>query len=548
MKYSISSIFAAALLFLTAGTAHAQQTVSPMWFEGIAMQQAGLTADDLARFGTAQPFGTARSMAMANAFTSLGGDIASATINPAGLGMYRSSEIALTPLLTMQRGSSNVRMTDRSKSRLTLGQVGLVFKSYESSGAVTGVNIAFGYNRVADLNYRMSGEWQGRKGPDDLVPSILDVMGRQLDYYGFKNSNYGENFPDMWGALMAYNGYLLDDELYPYVGRDAQIGRAYNLESRGSVNEVYFAVAMNFGNKLYAGITLGVQSLSQKKDLYYGEQYEYPQGRPADMAKVADRLHYNQAAKTNGVGFNAKIGLTWRPTNSLRVGLAVHTPTWFAVDHEYGAQMSALLYDKDKNKVMPVDIDTEGTWTDSGPDQWKFTSPTRLLTGISYTFGTRGVVAVDYERTWYNAMRVSNVPYWVPGTWADNLAKESLRDIFKGSNTLRVGGEFKPSGAWSLRAGYALMGNILRHEAGFYSGAVPTRSEWITAGVGHRFTHGISLDLTYQYGHTDYNDFRLFYSMGYDDETGVLTDYDLSEPLSTSRSRHNIALTLGVRF
>ncbi len=545
MKYSISSIFAAALLLLAAGTAQAQQ--SPMWFEGIAMQQAGLTADDLVRFGTAQPFGTARSMAMANAFTSLGGDLASATINPAGLGMYRSGEITLTPLLTMQRGSSNVRMTDRSKSRMTLGQAGLVFKSYEGSGTVTGVNIAFGYNRVADLNYRMSGEWQGQQGSDGVVPSILDVMGRQLDHYGFENSNYGENFPDMWGALMAYNGYLLDDDYFPYVGRDARIGRAYNLESRGSVNEVYFAVAMNFSNKLYAGITLGVQSLSQKKDLYYGEQYEYPQGRPADMASVLDRLHYNQAAKTDGVGVNVKIGFTWRPTNGLRVGLAVHTPTWFAVDHEYGAQMSALRYDADDNRVVPVDIDTEGTWTDSGPDQWKFTTPTRLLAGISYSFGTRGVVAVDYERSWYNAMRVSNVPYWVPGTWADNLSKEAFRDLFQGSNTLRIGGEFKPSGAWSLRAGYALTGNILRHENVICSGAMPTRSEWITAGVGRRFTHGITLDLTYQYGHTDYNDFRLFYSTGYD-SAGVLTDYDLSEPLATSQTRHNIALTLGVRF
>ncbi len=547
MKYSISSFLAAALWLLAAGNAQAQQAASTMWFEGIAMQQAGLTADDLVRFGTAQPFGTARSMAMANAFTSLGGDLVSASVNPAGLGMYRSGEVAVTPLLTLQRGSSDVRMTDNAKSRITLGNVGLVFKTYEGTGAVTNVNIAFGYNRVADLNYRMSGEWQGRKGPDGVVPSILDVMGRQLDYYGFKNSNYGENMPDMWGALLAYNGYLLDDDYYPYVGGDASIGRAYNMESRGSVNEVYFAVAMNFGNKLYAGITLGVQSLSQKKNLYYGEQYDYAGGRPTDMESVLNRMHYNQAAKTDGVGFNAKIGLTWRPTGGLRVGVAIHTPTWYAVDHEYGAQMSALRYDADKNSVVPVDLDTEGTWVDSGPDQWKFTTPTRLLAGISYTFGTRGVVAVDYERTWYNAMRVSNVPYWVPGSWADNLTGEAFRDTFRGSNTLRVGGEFKPSGAWSVRAGYALTGNILRHESDLFSGAMPTRTEWITAGVGRRFAHGITLDLCYQYGHTDYNACRLFYSMGYSD-SGMLTDYDLSEPLSTSQTRHNIALTLGVRF
>ena len=38
--------------------------------------------------------GTARSMAMAGAFTSLGADLTSMAINPAGLGMYRRDHVS----------------------------------------------------------------------------------------------------------------------------------------------------------------------------------------------------------------------------------------------------------------------------------------------------------------------------------------------------------------------------------------------------------------------------------------------------------------------
>ena len=48
---------------------------------------------------TAHNYGTARSMAMGNAFTALGADMVSATINPAGIGMYTQSDVSITPML-----------------------------------------------------------------------------------------------------------------------------------------------------------------------------------------------------------------------------------------------------------------------------------------------------------------------------------------------------------------------------------------------------------------------------------------------------------------
>ncbi|MCC8034918.1 MAG: transporter, partial [Rikenellaceae bacterium] len=71
---------------------------------GILMTQSDLTHTDLFRLSsTGTQFGTARSVAMGSAFTSLGADLVSMHINPAGLGMYQTSEIGITPMITWNK-------------------------------------------------------------------------------------------------------------------------------------------------------------------------------------------------------------------------------------------------------------------------------------------------------------------------------------------------------------------------------------------------------------------------------------------------------------
>lgn len=95
-------------------------------------------------------FGTARSMAMAGAFTSLGADLSSMAINPAGLGMYRHNEISITPLVTMTRAQNSAEAWNSNASnRFALSSFGFVFNLYEGTGRTTSVNFGFGYNRLA---------------------------------------------------------------------------------------------------------------------------------------------------------------------------------------------------------------------------------------------------------------------------------------------------------------------------------------------------------------------------------------------------------------
>ena len=58
------------------------------------------TAYDALRYSENNYEGTARSVAMGNAFTALGGDLGAVTINPAGSAVAKYSQITLTPGLT----------------------------------------------------------------------------------------------------------------------------------------------------------------------------------------------------------------------------------------------------------------------------------------------------------------------------------------------------------------------------------------------------------------------------------------------------------------
>ena len=59
----------------------------------------GQNSYDALRFSQLDYEGTARSMALGNAFTALGGDLGAIAINPASSGVFINSEITYTPSL-----------------------------------------------------------------------------------------------------------------------------------------------------------------------------------------------------------------------------------------------------------------------------------------------------------------------------------------------------------------------------------------------------------------------------------------------------------------
>src|ERR1035438_4467302 len=81
---------------------------------------------DALRYSQMFPGGTARSMAMGDAFGALGGDFSCLSMNPAGIGLFRKNEFTFTPSILDMRTSSTYlgQTSDDSKYNFNLSNVG----------------------------------------------------------------------------------------------------------------------------------------------------------------------------------------------------------------------------------------------------------------------------------------------------------------------------------------------------------------------------------------------------------------------------------------
>ena len=547
MKKIFSLTLAAVMAVVSMNVAQAQYK-----FGGLMMDHDGMMGNDMftlsqVNFG----FGTARSMSMAGAFTSLGADMASMGINPAGLGMYRSNDFSFSPLMGFQNAENNATSWgDNKQSRFAVSNIGVVFNLYENSKtSLVSVSLGLGYNRIADFNYRygFTSQSGASSAPYRSIADAFSLMMGQSGLMPDNNGGLNYDFRDAyyWGGILAYNNYLLDvgeDEYGRFyttadrLGVNAGVGHTANMQSRGSIGEYDVSFGLNFGSKLYLGFTWGIQSVRWMRQMYYGEDYIYSStpvySDGVALKNPAQWMDYNQAVQVTGSGMNAKFGLIYRPLEALRLGVAVHTPTHYVLERSYQAYMAS--------NFNPAGDITEAL-EDYGENTWDFWSPARLMFGASYTFGRFAVVSVDYERDWYNGMRVSRVPFGFDLT-KDDYRKE-FTDNFKGSNTLRIGAEVKPLPNLALRAGYGVADGALRKdESLYYNAPITKRTTCYSAGAG--FALGaVTIDLAYQHLNNQQTEYLLYYAI---DEMGI---FDTASPYyRTDLKRNYFTLSFGYKF
>ena len=243
-------------------------------------------------------------------------------------------------------------------------------------------------------------------------------------------------------------------------------------------------------------------------------------------------MDYHQAVDLDGTGVNMKFGRIYRPIPALRLGAAVHTPTYYSLDRTYQSYLSTNFNPSG---------DTTPALDDVGLNAWEFSSPTRLMFGASYSFGHVAVISLDYERTWYNGMRVHDVPNGFD-IYPDKYRQE-FRDNFKGGNTLRAGVEVKPLPKLALRVGYGYNDGALRNAyANYINRPLTYRAVNYSGGVGYSFGR-TTIDVAYQRLVQSQTSYLLYYAL---DDAGV---FDTASPYySTEYNRDYVVMTLGYRF
>lgn len=532
-------------------------TVQAQSATGILFNRDIISASSLLSLSQRESVGTARSMGMGGAFTSLGGDMASFGYNPAGFGMYQRNEISATVGLGIAQ-AQNVNAYNYGSNnsvRVALNNIGASLKVYEGSGKLTAINFAVGYNKTADYNYDIS--YVGPTTVSSLADAFSDIANANgllinsnnkiTDSKGY--ADYDMN-PYFWGTVMGYKAGLINkgaNGWYPdEIANGAQMSHYTSLHSRGSAGEFSFAFGFNFSNVFYIGASLDIQSIQRKQTIFYNEYIDYAAGsRPnaADYPYQLRNFEFGQTMKVDGSGVGAKLGIVIRPVEALRIGLAVHTPTYYSLAYSYSASLSSVALSAGNNpygwEVINGDVYADEytpILKDNREDRWCFASPTRLLAGISYAFGPYAIISADYE---YSSRSLN----WEDTPAETGYTNATLYNSLKGIHTVRGGIEAKPTPWLSLRVGGGFRTNVLseNYDMIAFSEPVADKLWYASAGVGFRLGEVTSIDLAYQYRNTHYSNYYTFYTqLGNTPNASPLYGLDMIN--------HNIALTFAFRF
>ncbi|MDX9883380.1 MAG: outer membrane protein transport protein [Prolixibacteraceae bacterium] len=391
---------------------------------------------DALRYSDYKIHGTARSTAMGNAFGALGGDFTSMSINPAGLGLYRSGEFVFTPNMGKSSVDGLYLNNTSSDSRYNfsidnIGYVSTIKPGKESS--LVSLNFGIGYNRLN--NYSMNMLVSG----DNARNSILTGFTNRV------NDDYlaPEQFDPYYEAL-AYDTYLMDydednDEFFNDL-TDQGYGQSQRKTTnrRGYINEYLFSLAANFNHQFYVGATLGIH------DLYFKESTDLFEYDANNDINYFNDLNFLTDLRTSGTGFNFKLGAIYKPTNELRLGVAIHTPTFYRLHDTYENTMLSS---------MTFDGKTESFSARSplGEYDYDLETPLRGIFSAAYVIGKKGLISIDYEVVDYSTTKLRD-----GGNHNYQFTDENneIAEAYKSVGNLHIGGEYRLTDNFNLRAGY----------------------------------------------------------------------------------------------
>ncbi len=454
--------------------------------------------------------GTARFMAMGGAFTALGGDLSTLNQNPAGIGVYRRSEIGATLDISPRKITSTTNSTKESMSKTKVycnnfGYVGTA----RLDGALRTFSWGASYNRVASFDRAYSAYTARTNGSlSNYIASFTSAPESDLNF-GEKYNPYLDSNED-WLSILAYNSFMINPKAgggYQGLRNEHTIGDALSeVRESGYVDEYAIDFGGNIGNVVMWGIGFGITDLSFNQTTYYSESMEkatIPTESEGPNGDVIGKLQEGNAGvqlrnyrNISGNGFNLKLGVILKPINEFRVGFAVHTPTWHHLSSSSYAGVDYSYFNPGaaESKLNPIAGTEE---TDDAFYNFHLNSPWKIMVGAAAVIGNQAIVSLDYERQAYGNTKVSYQDQ--RGDYvSDDYVNDDTKAYFKAANIIRLGVEYRLTPAFSLRAGYNYTSTSTKEEA------LDGNMEIFTAGTNpayslNRSINSLSLGVGYHY-------------------------------------------------
>lgn len=427
--------------------------------------------------------GTARFMSMGGAFTALGGDLSSLIQNPAGIGVYRSSEVGVTldinPQSTSTSPISNLYPYKTTQTPVACNNFGYVGAT-TLDGAMKSFNWGVTFNRTASFERRYRGSMATLN--TSLSNYIADftsgngILQNEMLFTDTYNPYLQSDIP--WLSTLAYSTYMItpeansDGQYFGMFDQHSEGNAIYEVKEKGHVDEYNISFGGNVENVVYWGLGIGITDLDYRRYVYYSEEILNAAIQPANSEVInADYTFdlYNNK-HIYGSGWNIKAGVIIKPVNEFRIGLSVHTPTWYSLSEKYFADNDYSFTPCDFDGNPTGEKQSGNDYTDEAFFKWKFNSPWKLMVGMAGVIGNRAILSLDYEYRGYNSMSIKN-PGFVDD-WgnsqdyqANEYANSNIKDYYKSSNTVRLGLEYRVTPQFSLRAGYNVTTSNVKDDA-----------------------------------------------------------------------------------
>ena len=533
----------------------------------IGVSSYAQTAYDALTFSENNYEGSARTMAMGNAFTALGGDMGAVSINPASSAVSGYSQFAITPGLTFSTVTSQgvspyddgtlpyfEKQTRSSITRFNIPNLGLTL-NWDTGRKRGLMNLTFGFVLTKTASYDEDVYANG----DNSTTSFMGQMAAEATEMGYTGAGLGADdafnyLP--WKAVAGYQSGMIstfggyDDQFvgaselifynpdtgYDEIALGGPLNQTYGRRVSGGKYEYLFNLGANISDFLYLGVNLGVNTLEYGYSEYFKEAAIDPSDFEIsfdDGSSVCfDQMRYNYRYSASGTGFFAKLGAIITPAEGLRIGAAIQTPVVTVIDENWDLSAQTQFTDSGYNGY------SESPY---GENRYKLRSPLKANFGVAYTFGSLGVISADYEMCNYSGMRFNGSSY---DREYFETVNADIKERFGTAHTFRAGLEIKPTAALAVRAGYDITGSAEKLDA-WGNTLNPSYRQNVAFGLGFSSKGAFFTDLALRRTFLADEYFMPYADYIYDEDGYV--SYPTPE-IRNTKSLWKVLLTLGWRF
>ena len=505
--------------------------------------------------------GTARYVGMGGAMEALGADISTIGSNPAGIGLFRHSNVSLSAGLLMQ--SDGKEFSNGKKTNLSFDQIGGVYTT--RTGQKSFLNFGFNYHKSKNFDYILNAAGSLNGSSQNKQSYIKGILGDENNggFYVGKNKD-GQNigYVNATSTNVAYTWSQIDNlywnSLIPssagVFNYEKATGYTLDRAHTGYIGNYDFAVSGNLNDRVYLGLTFGMKDVNYKGYSEYRENFSNAGG-----VLVRDER------KITGSGFDITAGVIVRPVaeSPFRIGAYVKTPTWYDLTT---SNITRLVYSPSTTSVLSTDSSISNSY------DFKMWTPWKFGLSLGHTIGNYLALGATYEYEDYANInsRVNDGGYfdyyygeYYESSTADKNMNAHTKEVLKGVSTLKLGIEYKPVSNVALRMGYNYVGakyaSDRQKDPGLasFGTAYSSTTDYTNWGEINRFTLGVgyqvkkfNIDLAYQYSAQkgSFAPFSNVKDITYTSGTTKITESNIASNTDVKNNRSQLLLTLGYRF